>query len=108
MNIADNLPIAELPNPAERARLRILFGVSQSELAREIGVVRQMVNRYESGRSEPAGEHRTKYAEILSAWAATERRISGEIKTAGDSIPVADPGRCDHGFPLGFHCSVRS
>jgi transcriptional regulator with XRE-family HTH domain len=88
MSIADNLPIPELPNPAERARLRNLFGVTQSELAAEIGVVRQMVNRYESGRSEPVGDNRINYAIILNAWAETERHIKSLIKDAGDSAQV--------------------
>lgn len=88
MNLANREPIPELPEPAERARLRNLFGVTQSELADEIGVVRQMVNRYETGRSEPVGDNRINYARILNAWAETERHIKSLIKDAGDSAQV--------------------
>jgi transcriptional regulator with XRE-family HTH domain len=86
MDITSREPVPTLPVPAERARLRKLFGVTQNEIAAHIGVTRQMVNRYEHGRSEPGGNARARYAELLATWARSESQISTEIKKAGDLI----------------------
>jgi len=77
MDIGNREPIASLPEPAERVRLRKLFGVTQREVAVHIGVTRQMVNRYELGRSEPGGINRTRYAELLATWARGEQERQG-------------------------------
>lgn len=66
-DIMSREPIPELPPARERARLRKSRGVTQIELAGEIGVSRQTVIAWERG-SEPAMPHRAKYAEILRAW----------------------------------------
>ena len=62
-------PIPDLPTPTERRRLRKHFGVTQTELARSIGVSRQMIVGYErEGGNEPTGDTRVKYAELLEYW----------------------------------------
>jgi DNA-binding XRE family transcriptional regulator len=77
MNGLENLaPIASLPEPAERARLRKRFGVSQQRLATNLGVSRKTIIRTEAGQTEPTGEFRTEYAAILAAWAETERQAN--------------------------------
>jgi transcriptional regulator with XRE-family HTH domain len=86
MDITSREPIAPLPEPAERARLRKLFAVTQLEVAKHIGVTRQMVNRYERSHSEPSGKARERYAELLATWARSESQIKTEIKKAGDLI----------------------
>lgn len=78
MSIEDRDPVPNLPDPAERIRLRELFGVTQAELAAHIGVTRQMVNRYEHGRSAPTGAIRARYASLLAAWARKERARNQE------------------------------
>lgn len=88
MNLSDREPVSSLPEPSERIRLRLLFGATQADIASEIGVTRQMVNRWERGHSEPSGENRTRYAALLAAWAAREIAIATEIKKAGDSLQV--------------------
>ncbi len=89
MDITSREPIAPLPEPAERVRLRKLFAVTQSEVAAHIRVTRQMVNRYELGRSEPSGDNRTRYAKLLASWARSESQISNGIKEAGELIDRA-------------------
>lgn len=64
---------AELPEPAERRRLRIAFGVSQARLAASLMVARKTIIRWEAGEAEPTGEKRNEYAAILAAWKETER-----------------------------------
>lgn len=87
MSITGREPVPALPEPAERIRLRQLFGVTQNEVAEHIGVIRRTVYAWEHG-AEPIGENRVRYAELLASWARDETRIRTEIKTAGDSIEV--------------------
>ncbi|WP_294981171.1 helix-turn-helix transcriptional regulator [uncultured Microbacterium sp.] len=54
-----------LPTPALRRAIREAAGVSQGQIAREVGVHRMTVCRWESGTSTPAGEHLHAYAAIL-------------------------------------------
>lgn len=77
MTLADRVPLPALPEPAERARLRALFGVTQAELAAEMQVTRKAVYAWEHGISDPTGERRAKYARLLARWAETERNRNG-------------------------------
>ena len=56
---------AALPAPALRRAIREAAGVSQGQIAREVGVHRMTVCRWESGTSKPTGEHLHAYAAIL-------------------------------------------
>jgi DNA-binding transcriptional regulator YiaG len=55
-----------LPNPDDRVRMRKALGIRQIDLARTIGVSAQTVWAWERGKSEPTGEHRRRYAALLS------------------------------------------
>jgi DNA-binding XRE family transcriptional regulator len=77
-----------LPCPAERKRLRELFGVTQHELAAELGVTRKTVYTWERRERIPPGTARALYSELLSAWARTETAVATEIKKEGDSLEV--------------------
>ena len=77
MSLADREPLAALPEPAERMRLRTLFGVTQHELAAEMGVTRKSIYAWENGISDPTGDRRAKYARLLSSWAQTEQKQHG-------------------------------
>ncbi|WP_407555095.1 helix-turn-helix transcriptional regulator [Streptomyces sp. Pv4-95] len=59
-----------LPEPAQRARLRTDYGLSQAEVAEALGVARNTVAGWESGRSEPQGATRAAYAKLLEGMAA--------------------------------------
>jgi transcriptional regulator with XRE-family HTH domain len=94
VNIKDRAPVW-LPEPAERTRLRTLFGVTQAELAAELKVTRKTVWSWEYGISNPTGRKRAAYADILATWAGREARLNStsetvraEIRKAGDSIDV--------------------
>lgn len=93
MNLTNREPIAPLPEPAERVRLRMLFAVTQAELASEMHVTRKTVYAWEHGISEPGGSNRQRYAALLAAWARNENQIATEIKQAGDLIYVPDKPR---------------
>lgn len=66
-------PVTKLPDVSERIRLRNLFGVTQATLANGIGVTRRTIHAWESGKSEPTGDNREKYAEVLNLWQELER-----------------------------------
>ncbi|WP_351236023.1 helix-turn-helix transcriptional regulator [Streptomyces sp. NPDC002133] len=59
-----------LPEPARRARLRTDYGLSQTEIAEALGVARNTVAGWETGRSEPQGAIRAAYAKLLDGMAA--------------------------------------
>lgn len=78
-SLTNRVPIARLPEPAERVRLRKLYGATQLQVGAHIKVTRQMVNRYERGHSEPTGATRERYAELLASWARTETQVKEEL-----------------------------
>ena len=86
MPLQNRLP---LPDPTERKRLRELFGVTQQELAAELGIARKTVYAWERNERIRPSAARTRYAELLSTWARTETTIATEIKKAGDSLEVS-------------------
>jgi DNA-binding transcriptional regulator YiaG len=55
-----------LPTPALRRAIREAAGVSQGQIARELGVHRMTVCRWEAGTSTPSGDHLHAYATILT------------------------------------------
>ncbi|MFD5322269.1 helix-turn-helix domain-containing protein, partial [Streptomyces sp. NPDC127098] len=58
-----------LPEPAERLRLREVAGLSRPQVAGALGVSTSTVAGWETGRSEPRGEHRAAYGRLLDGLA---------------------------------------
>lgn len=90
MSITRRSPVAALPEPAERIRLRKIFDVSQAELAQECAVTRKTVYAWEHGLSEPTGRKRARYAEILRVWA----QRASQLATGGNHAT-----HCRCGYP---------
>lgn len=68
MTLLDEVRLAKKLPPPERAKLiRLTAGVSQERLARELGVHRMTVQRWETGERRPSGAHRASYAALLEA-----------------------------------------
>lgn len=63
-------PATPLPSPEERRRLRESRSLTQAQLAKRIGVSRETVRAWESGRSTPRGRKRETYAKLLTATTA--------------------------------------
>jgi len=55
-----------LPSPALARAIRQGAGVSQQRIARELGVHRITVVRWEQGTTAPRGEVRSRYARLLA------------------------------------------
>jgi DNA-binding XRE family transcriptional regulator len=83
VSLINRQPIAELPVPAERVRLRERFGASQVDIAAELRVTRKTVYSWEHGLSEPTGRNRLRYSELLDSWARTERLAADAGVTGG-------------------------
>ena len=65
-NLVDRLRARNgLPAPTDRARIRVAAGVSQREVARELGVAKMSVRRWELGECNPGPENITAYARLL-------------------------------------------
>jgi DNA-binding transcriptional regulator YiaG len=56
---------SRLPSPTVARAIRVGAGVSQAELAAELGVHRVTVARWEDGTRSPRGELRAKYVYLL-------------------------------------------
>lgn len=66
MQLIDEVRTARrLPAPALARMIRISAGVSQDRMAKELGVHRVTIARWESGERTPRGLTRVRYAELL-------------------------------------------
>ncbi|USQ83074.1 helix-turn-helix domain-containing protein [Streptomyces phaeoluteigriseus] len=59
-----------LPPPKERRRLREKGTLTQAQLAAQLGVSRETVRAWETGRSTPSGRKRESYGQLLASLAA--------------------------------------
>lgn len=75
-------PATPLPSPKERRRLREAKHLSQAEIAAKVGVTRETVRSWESGRSTPRGRKRDIYVKLL-AEIANEQAVTNKRTTAG-------------------------
>ncbi|MFE4055604.1 telomere-associated protein Tap [Streptomyces sp. NPDC059096] len=60
----------DLPDPAERKRLREAAGLSQAQIAKALDARREAVGNWETGRTEPRPPKRAAYARLLDGLAA--------------------------------------
>ncbi|WP_282204103.1 helix-turn-helix domain-containing protein [Kitasatospora fiedleri] len=62
--------VVPLPEPAERERLRVAYGLAKSETAQALGISASTLTAWEQGRRDPQGEGRAAYARLLEGIAA--------------------------------------
>ncbi|MET9493205.1 sigma factor-like helix-turn-helix DNA-binding protein [Streptomyces sp. NPDC006552] len=72
---------APLPTPKERRRLREAKSLTQAQLAAQLGVTRETLRAWESGRTSPGGLKRESYTRLLLAPAPTPvKRPKGQLQ----------------------------
>ncbi|WP_405950073.1 helix-turn-helix domain-containing protein [Streptomyces prunicolor] len=60
-------PATPLPPPKERRRLREAGSLTQAQVAERVGVSRETVRAWETGRTNPRGRKREAYAKLLTS-----------------------------------------
>ena len=68
--LAGRVRAAQLPPPAERARIRAAAHVTLEHFARVLRVSQMTVSRWERGETEPSLDQRVAYARLLREVAA--------------------------------------
>ncbi|GAB2466046.1 helix-turn-helix domain-containing protein [Streptomyces incanus] len=71
-------PAAPLPPPEERRRLRESHSLTLAQLARRVGVSREKVHAWESGRTAPRGRKGEAYAKLLTTTTSTKPEPTGQ------------------------------
>ncbi|MGW7302181.1 MULTISPECIES: helix-turn-helix domain-containing protein [unclassified Streptomyces] len=78
-------PASPLPPPKERRRLREAASLTQAQVAARIGVTRETVRAWETGRTTPRGRKREAYAKLLGELSAPQQDL---VDTAETLTPV--------------------
>ena len=65
-------PATPLPPPKERRRLREAGSLTQAQVATRVGVSRETVRSWETGRTNPRGRKREAYAKLLTSLSEEE------------------------------------
>ncbi|MZD05955.1 helix-turn-helix domain-containing protein [Streptomyces sp. SID5785] len=76
-----------LPPPKERRRLRESRSLTQAQVAAKVGVTRETVRSWESGRTTPRGRKREAYARLLTELAAPQAARTARRASAPDPEP---------------------
>ncbi|MFC7986422.1 helix-turn-helix domain-containing protein [Streptomyces sp. NPDC057336] len=86
-------PATPLPPPKARRRLRESAALTQAQLAARVGVARETVRAWESGRTTPRGRKREAYAQLLSTLAeeAAARRAKPTLTPEPEPRPEPEP-----------------
>ena len=64
-HIRDLVESKRLPPPSTRKVLRTDAGLTQADLAGQLGVTKQALSYWEAGLREPSGENRVAYSRVL-------------------------------------------
>ncbi|WP_406332391.1 helix-turn-helix domain-containing protein [Streptomyces sp. NBC_00203] len=96
-------PATPMPAPHERRRLREAKSLTQADVAARVGVTRETVRSWETGRTTPRGSTREAYAKLLTEPARTGAEVTVRHEQAVPALvgagatPHADhPERTDH------------
>ncbi|MGC9438816.1 helix-turn-helix domain-containing protein [Streptomyces sp. WG5] len=81
-------PAPPLPPPKARRRLRETAALTQAQVAERVGVTRETVRAWESGRTTPRGRKREAYAKLLNALAAEAAARQTEPAPTSEPEPV--------------------
>ena len=82
-------PATPLPPPKERRRLREAGSLTQAQVAERVGVSRETVRSWETGRTTPRGRKREAYAKLLTSL-GEEETVPPAVKTVGVEVVEAE------------------
>ncbi|MFB7258110.1 helix-turn-helix transcriptional regulator [Streptomyces nojiriensis] len=91
----------DLPDPAERKRLREAAGLSQAQIATVLGARREAVGNWEIGKTEPRPPKRAAYARLLEGLAARypATAAAGPAPAPAPVVPEAFTGPAPEPVP---------
>ncbi|MGW0778469.1 telomere-associated protein Tap [Streptomyces sp. NPDC002835] len=79
----------DLPEPAERKRLREAAGLSQAQIAKALDARREAVGNWEAGKTEPRPPKRAAYARLLEGLAARFPAPADGTPAPASAVPEA-------------------
>lgn len=62
------VPLPVLPDPDQRRKLRLAFGISIVKAASDVGVSRETYRQWEKGTQTPNPDNLRRYAAQLATW----------------------------------------
>ena len=83
-------PTIPLPPPTERRRLRESRSLTQAQVAERVGVSRETVRAWETGRTSPRGRKAQRYASLLASTPAPAT-VAATAEVAGAELPPVAP-----------------
>ncbi|MFE6888885.1 sigma factor-like helix-turn-helix DNA-binding protein [Streptomyces sp. NPDC057694] len=88
-------PATPLPTPTERRRLRVARSLTQTQIAERIGVTRETVRSWETGRTAPRGRKREAYARLLAELGRSEKTGTADAAGAAARTKPDAPTKAD-------------
>ncbi|MBT2396629.1 helix-turn-helix domain-containing protein [Streptomyces sp. ISL-100] len=86
----ETAPAARLPSPKERRRLREARSLTQEQVAAALGVTRETIKAWESGRVNPKRRQRAAYAKLLASL-KDEPAPAPQATVPGGDVPGRSP-----------------
>lgn len=83
-------PTMPLPPPTERRRLRESQSLTQAQVAERVGVNRETVRAWETGRTTPRGRKAQRYASLLASTPAPAT-VTATKDAAAEGLPPVAP-----------------
>ncbi|MET9516010.1 helix-turn-helix domain-containing protein [Streptomyces sp. NPDC002994] len=94
----ETAPAARLPSPKERRRLREARSLTQEQLAAALGVTRETIKAWESGRVNPKRRKRAAYAKLLASL-KDEPTPAPQATVPGGDVPGRSPQGVERNHP---------
>ncbi|MFD8571356.1 sigma factor-like helix-turn-helix DNA-binding protein [Streptomyces sp. NPDC059639] len=88
-------PATPLPTPTERRRLRVARSLTQTQIAERVGVTRETVRSWETGRTAPRGRKREAYARLLAELGRSEKTGTADAAGAAARTKPDAPTKAD-------------